>query len=359
MWISLLLALTAAVFLLPLLPALRELRLRQDILPVAVDPANAGNIDYFAESFLEFITPAIDAYQSGQTPRLLDQDYCLYLEDGRFEANTREAKALRTDRVVVGFGNLQLPAGFNFTQEVFSQKNIDIGESSRLRSILATEDLHFGKNSALLRWAHARNITVASGCRLLGRVSAEADMVLQPHCEFIRLNARRIMVAPISNNQTPEVHTLKSQTAEVTFLREYADANGRVLWDNDLDFPEHGLWRGDLVIRGHARIRANARIHGSLKVYGDVQIEASAIIDGTLVSNGSIHIANGCTVQGPVVSEQSIIIDSQTHIGDIDKPSTVTAPSIQIASGVVVYGSLWARNRGAVLLLLEDPSPRL
>ena len=354
MWVSLLLVGTTLLFLLPLLPTLIELRLREDIQPVAVDPANAGNIDYFAESFLDFITPAIADFQAGKTQRLIDQDYSLFRDDTGFDADAAEMLQSIRHRITIGLGSLHLPAEVYFSQEIFSQKNIDCGERSRLRSVLAIGNLHLGGDSQLLRWAHARNISVDSGCLLLGRVSAEAELVLQPRCEFTRLNAQTITVAsepgsPIADSQQP-----LAPTTEVTMLRERADRSGRVLWEGDLDFPEFGFWRGDLIVRGNALIRVNAQISGSIKVYGDIQIEPGAGIDGTLVCNGDIHIAEQCRLKGPVVSEQQITIDQHTRIGNPDTPTTVTAPSILVVAGVTVHGSLWARNRGKTLAALDD-----
>lgn len=353
MWTSLLFVCAAVIFLLPLLPALLELRLRQDIQPVAVDQANAGNIDYFAESFLEFISPAIDAYQAGRSQQLIPQAYCLYQQDSDFQPDLIELQKTRTDRVIVGFGDLQLPAGFNFTQEIFSKQNIDCGERARLRSVLATENLRFGRNSQLLRWAHARNISVDSGCLLLGRVSAEAELVLQPYCEFTRLNAQRIVVLPTLGGELIEPVACLTPKVEAAMLREFADHSGRVLLDTDLDFPENAIWQGDLVIRGNALIRRNAHISGSLKVYGDIHIESGVTIGGALVCNQNIHIAKHCRLQGPVVAEQTIAIDSGSRVADAGAPGTVTAPQIRVAAHVVIHGTLWARSRGEALLSLE------
>ncbi|WP_446809556.1 hypothetical protein ACH50O_20260 [Methylomonas sp. 2BW1-5-20] len=355
MWTTLLFTCTACIFLLPLLPAIIELRLKEDIEPVAVDQANAGNIDYFAESFLAFITDAINDYQSGKTEQFSQQNYCLYQQDAVFTASAEELKRAGTDRLVVGLGDLRLPPDFNFTQEVFSKGNINCGEKVRLRSALAIGDLQLGKNSQLLRWAHACNIFVASGCVLLGRVSAEADLNLLPHCEFVRVNANRIYVMPKHGEPAYEQPVpVDAPKIEVNQLKTYLDNAGRVLLDGNLDFPANGVWQGDMVIRGDAVIREDAEIAGSLKVYGDIHIESGVTITGAIVCNKKLNVASRCVLNGPLVAEKQIELDSGCRIGNPLAPSSVTAPVIRIAMGVTVHGTLWARNRGEVLAALTD-----
>lgn len=348
MWTSLLFASAAGMFLLPLMPALLELRLKRDIKPVTVDQANAGNIDYFAESFQTFITDAINDYQAGETDRLVQQNYSLYEHDTHFQPTTTEAEQAIADRLIVGFGELFLPAGFNFNQEIFGKRNVNSGENCRLRSVLALENLVLGKNTQLLRWAHARNIFAASGCVLLGRVSAEAEFRLQPYCQFARINANPIFVD--SGNDVDDVCQASEQSkTPVVALKDFVDSAGRVMLDNNLDFPEHGSWQGDMVIKGNALIRRGAYISGSLKVYGNVLIEPGVEILGAIISNKTLTIATDCLLNGPLVAEQIIEIDNRCRIGRPGVPSTVTAPIIRIASGSRVYGSLWARERGEVV----------
>jgi len=44
-----------------------------------------------------------------------------------------------------------------------------------------------------------------------------------------------------------------------------------------------------------------------------------------------------------------MVIESGTHCGSARNPTTVAAPTIELEEGVVVFGSLWARNEGRVV----------
>jgi cytoskeletal protein CcmA (bactofilin family) len=355
MWLSLLFVMTILLFLLPLLPALLELQLKQDVSPIRIDQAHAGNIDHFAESFMTFIKQAIDDHQAGRNNALAPESCCLLENDGLFEPTLDELKRSRTNRLIVGTGHLYLPDQFNFTQEIFSEKDIMGGKNDRIRSVLALGDLELGENSELLRWAHARKIKVGAGCILLGRISAEEAIVFQPECEFTRVNARRVYVqSGDSTGIADEVFLLpeKGQKTEVSALQSHVDDSGRVLLNGNLDFPEHGFWKGDLIVRGNALIRREAQIFGNLKVYGQLRIEPGVNITGSIVCNKNIIIADACALGGPLVAESQIDIDVGTRIGASAALTTITAPVIRIASGVTIYGTIWARIRGETLASL-------
>jgi hypothetical protein len=41
-----------------------------------------------------------------------------------------------------------------------------------------------------------------------------------------------------------------------------------------------------------------------------------------------------------------MLIQKGTRCGTLQNPTTVSAPNIQVEEGVVVFGTLWARDQG-------------
>jgi hypothetical protein len=50
-----------------------------------------------------------------------------------------------------------------------------------------------------------------------------------------------------------------------------------------------------------------------------------------------------------VVAERELAIASGVRCGTLEYPTTVSAPRIEVEEGVVVFGTLWAREHGQVV----------
>jgi hypothetical protein len=57
-------------------------------------------------------------------------------------------------------------------------------------------------------------------------------------------------------------------------------------------------------------------------------------------------LAANCVVLGAVLSEVAIVVGPGCTVGAPGAPATITAPHIEIAPGVTVYGTLWAEKKG-------------
>jgi cytoskeletal protein CcmA (bactofilin family) len=89
---------------------------------------------------------------------------------------------------------------------------------------------------------------------------------------------------------------------------------------------------------------------GSVKSNGHLTVDSGASVDGSLLSATTMHVGPDCRIGGPVLAEHGVIIESGTHCGSARNPTTVAAPTIELEEGVIVFGSLWARNEGQVVL---------
>ena len=103
------------------------------------------------------------------------------------------------------------------------------------------------------------------------------------------------------------------------------------------------------MIRGRLLLRSGVRICGSVKSLDDMVLEDGVSVEGSLIGAKKLSIGPHCTIHGPVVAERVLAIAAGTRCGTWEHPTTVSAPSIEVEEGVLVFGTLWARERGQVV----------
>ncbi len=328
-WVAALFLLTGAVFLLPLLPALYELRVRRDVTPLKIVQGHEGNARHFAERFRAFIRDELDRIEAGGAPGFL-----LPEKNMDFAMSPEESRQGGIGRVVAARGALHLPDGMVFGREVYAGADLAGGQGNRYRAALAEGGLHLGSGSVVLRWAHGRRVEVASGATLLGRISAAEELVILGPAAFTRLSAPAIQFGA----DHPAPCTIPSRRGHA----------GRKVFHGDFALPSGQAHRGDVVAQGTAVIGSDAEFDGSLKGTAGVRVEAGAVVSGSLVSGRDLVILGPGFVAGPVVAEGEVVIGRDVVIGSPEAPTTVTAPVIRIENGARVHGSVWARERGVV-----------
>jgi len=345
-------ALTGALFLVPLIPAIVELRLKRDAKALNVIQQYAGDIRHFSQGFRSYtadlLEPLRECVSSGGTATgtLPHGDQCLLLGSPDAAELLQPGSTDNTcDFVVLAGANITLPGGITFTKELFASRQITAGERCTYRAILCDSDVRLGRASHVSRWAHAAGkFQAGENCDLFGRISSEREIELLPGCVFQRLNAPRIAFGAVNETQEREPSIAISSEA----LNKGIAAT-RQLVDNDLEIAPGAVIAASIVTRGNLTIGAGARILGSAKSHKQMTLGQGALVAGSLISVSTIHIGANCEVAGPVIAEHGLEIESGTHCGTTQKPTTVSAPTIQIEEGAVVYGTIWARQEGQVL----------
>lgn len=79
-------------------------------------------------------------------------------------------------------------------------------------------------------------------------------------------------------------------------------------------------------------------------------LEGGVLVEGSLISARKMSIGPHCAIHGPVVAERELAIAAGARCGTLEHPTTVSAPNIDVKEGVVVFGTLWARERGQVVI---------
>lgn len=351
------LAVAALVFvvslmlLLPLVPALLELRRKSDALPLNVIQQHAGEIRHFANSFRAYIKQLQPTLQqcvvSGTNASGAMPDGEEYVVLGRTDqpllVALRQRDAIRP--VVIAAGtDMVVPPKATFSKDIYAGARFRGGEKNNYRAILGEAEVHLGCSSCVTRWVHAvGEFTAGLGCRLYGRVSSDAVIRLHADCNFLRLNAPRIEIGQVAGNvnPTPTNATLSTNLG--------TGPSRRFLHDGDFEIHAGEVVRGNLVIRGKLHIRSGARVCGSVKSCDDMVVENGVSVEGSLISAQRMRIGPDCAVHGPVIAEHGLAIASGTRCGSPQNPTTVSAPRIEIEQGVVVFGTLWAREYGQVV----------
>ena len=78
-------------------------------------------------------------------------------------------------------------------------------------------------------------------------------------------------------------------------------------------------------------------------------LDEGVSVEGSLISAREMRIGSNCAVHGPVVAELELAIATGTRVGSRQYPTTVSAPWIKAEEGVLVFGTLWAREHGEVV----------
>ncbi len=346
-YMALLLTVVGTLLVVPLLPAINELRQKTDVEPLNVIQQHAGEIRHFAQSFASVITqlePALERSRvGGDMCRGVLPDGSPYVILGKADQLPELSRKgdLSYCPYVIAFSNsVSSPGYLNFERELYARGDFSGGEQSHYRAVLATSNVRFGRRSTVLRWAHAGSELVADGqCELYGRISAEHRIQLSPGCGFLRLNAPRIDIGRDPGDIGPGRISRESPLSLQT---------PRLLYDGDVTIETGEVVRANLVTRGKLQLRPGARVIGSVKSNKDLIIENEAIVEGSVICAERMIVGSRCTLHGPVIAERSITLYDGTVCGDLESPTTVSSPEIEVQEGVVVFGTLWARHSGTV-----------
>jgi cytoskeletal protein CcmA (bactofilin family) len=346
--VAALILISSLMFILPLVPSLVELRRKSDALPLNVVQENAGEIRHFADSFRRYIQALEPTMQrciaTATVAReiLPDGEECVVL------GAVDQAPVLGLEHqdsahpVVIAAGaDLVVPPSVTFSKDIYARGQFQGGEKNNYRAILGEKDVRLGASSRVVRWVHAvGTFTADLGCRLHGRISSDSLIRLHADCTFLRLNAPRIEIGRAAESR--EAPSLSS-------IPFGSGTPPRFFHDGDFEIRAGEIIRTGIVIRGNLHIRSGARICGSVKSANNIVLEDAVLVEGSLISARKMHIGQRCAIHGPIVAERDLAVAAGTRCGSFEHPTTVSAPSIELEEDVVVFGTLWARERGQVV----------
>ena len=340
--------LTGVLLTVPLIPAFKEVRRKTDAEPLNVIQRHAGDIRHFAHSFAEVIQelkPVLERCQrSGAGARGVLAGGSEYLVVGNLKnipGLVKQGEAFMCSTVVAFVAEFVCPGSVIFGQEIYAHQRFTGGAHNQYRAILGENDVSLGPASTILRWAHSEKVlTAAARCHLYGRISAAQLIRVEQGCTFLRINAPRIELGtPLSAKESVGVSNNAVSGRHP----------GRLLYDGDFEIPAGEIIHNNIVTRGRLVIRAGARVEGSVKSNKDMLLEDRVTVEGSVISAERMLIGRNCVVHGPVIAERKMVIRTGTHCGDPQEATTVSSPEIEVEEGVLIFGTLWARQSGTVV----------
>jgi cytoskeletal protein CcmA (bactofilin family) len=352
---ALILGLLAGVlFMLPMLPAIVELWLKRDAQPLGVVQQYGGDIRHFAHGFRNYMAElqrqlqqcvASGTTATGTLPK--GDEYILLGSPDNVSCLPIRKQDLTCTVVVAAGSDILLPDRSTFIKEVFAAGEFVGGKHCVYRAVLGEKSIHLQQASKVIRWAHSvGEFRAEHGCDLYGRISSDQEIQLQSCCVFQRLNAPRIS---FGSSGIADMRSSCLVSDVVPDTRPLPGPGARALVEGGKEIRSGEVITGSIVVRGKLHIHAGARVLGSVKSNKDTIVEAGVYVQGSLISAARLHIGPGCRIGGPVVAEHGMEIRSGTECGTMRTPTTVSAPTIEVEEGVVVYGTLWARNEGRVV----------
>lgn len=342
-------AVLAALVLLPLLPAVREVLRPRDDKPLRAASVPTQDTAHFARTFRRFLQDAVaEAMVRAREGETVDAT----LPDGKPcrclpALTTLTSGELSDPAVLAAAGDLTLPEHSNLPHEVYADGRVTVGSGSNLRAVLAEGDIELAAGCHSARWLHAEGTLRASrDCDLCGRASAGTALILATSCRFERLQAPAIHFGHPNGRPTPTVvDSIQRRRVEPRDLPHLVDDRaGRALVEGDLDLPANSDFSGDIVVTGNLRIGAGSRIDGRLKSHGDVQVESKCRLDGAVTAGRNLVLGEDVQVSGPVIAERHIHLGSGSRVGEPGMPTTITAETIDADSGAVAHGIVWGRG---------------
>jgi hypothetical protein len=354
MWPLLFFLFAVTIFMVPLIPALRELLQPTDIDPLNIEYDHDRNIRRFAQKFSQlsrahlhsFSMPdhqdgkAISTHRKGPGVILVAAGCPVQLSDDEYRQR-------KTNRELVAERNIDLPDHFNFLRGVYAAGDIRSGTENRFQALLAEGDAALGANSEVLRWLHAVHVHVGHKAALYGRASAEEEIHFLGAARFERVNAPRIFFGEVNRHSVAVATARIAALDQIGAMVDHRPDEGRIIAHGDLVLPAHSVLQGNLIVYGKLCIGTGALVLGSIKAYGGIRLETGVTIRGALVSIGRIVCGIKSVVDGPLISESTVLVGPGSRIGSANQPTSVSAPVIKFyAPNTIAYGTLWARVRG-------------
>ncbi|MEO6443980.1 MAG: hypothetical protein ABIZ91_03295 [Gemmatimonadaceae bacterium] len=341
----LLLTVTIAWVLAPVLPAIFELLRPTDAEPLDAVGSDSGDLTVFADGFRNYLArqlPAALQASPGAEYRGELQDGTPFLQVGERAEFLGESASdgAHSSRVVTTVPTT-LPGGEVFMMELLARSTMQGGPDAIYRAVLAEQDLSLGERSSVLRWVHAAgNLYVGSGSTLFGRASALRDLRLGNDVSFTRVRAARVVTGS-AEPPAPMLFPLVMQgttkfpvgtTRERTFTRVAGD----------FTVPEGGAVTGSLVVTGTLTVEAGARIGGSVKTHGDCVLHDDVVIDGALISRRDVTTGRGCAIHGSLAAERTVVLGPGSSVGTPLAQASLAAERITLHDGVQVFGAVTA-----------------
>jgi len=345
---------TATLLLLPVTPALYELRKRRDAAPLPTS-RHDGRIANFADAFQSRLEPLLPQLKKCRDERELLRTHIDGMEvllvgsdDFNFDPD-----AMKGVNAVICGEAATVPSGRLVEADVYADSSLELGEGAVLRAALGARDIVLGEKSAVMRWLHARgNIYLRQGSAAYGRLSAGQSICLEKGSGFQRMHAPKIVTVGLNGDGSEliasKAHVCQSETGNRKERDDLFASRERIRVLGNFVLPTRASLNANVIATGEMRIGSGARFFGNAKSYKDTVVEADACVHGSVVCGGTLRLGPRSYVAGPVMAEGDVLMDGGSCVGGPDALTTMSSSGAKIAAGCRLHGTVWARVQGNV-----------
>ena len=327
-----------ALLTLPFVPAFHEWLYPSDVAALPISANYTSQTDYFAKR--------LHADVAAKTGQGLPTGY---EEFNYVSAAVEDMNWIEADKRLISADSIESPLPIRSVQPLYVAGDIRSADGSYFSSLYAAGNIILGDQSEIKDWAHATGtLTVGRRSSALRRISAGVAIELEDEVWFERLYAPALLFGRVGNyKREPDPGNQKAG--------KFADLPGAVcqtpllyLIRGDCALPADTIYIGSLIVTGFLTIGGGTTVTGDIKAREGTSIGPGAWVKGAIVCEKRIYVFKGARAIGPVVSESDVLIGTNSVIGLPDSPTTITAQNIILESGVMVHGTVWAREIGMV-----------
>jgi len=186
-----------------------------------------------------------------------------------------------------------------------------------------------------------------------GPLEQDTDIHLSEGCVFQQLDAPTIRFGRALQQGHVSVVGIRGLTPVYATL-DMSRLPGAQVWgsgwrvEGDCHVPHGSEIMGPLVVTGRLSLGRGCLVHGDTMVHRDLHADHDCVLLGSVFCDGSIHLGAAAKVKGPIIAGKGLHVQAGGQLGDPQNPTSVMADQIEVASGVIAHGSIWASNRGSV-----------
>jgi cytoskeletal protein CcmA (bactofilin family) len=187
---------------------------------------------------------------------------------------------------------------------------------------------------------------VGPGSSVFGRTSSEKEVHLAPGVTFDRIGAPLIVVGSAAPRPMPAAASGPNFQAPERSRR----LGDHLRVEQDLEVPADTVIEGNLVVAGRCWLGRGVRVNGSLKVHRELTMDDGVVITGAVVSRNLIKVGRDSWIKGPIISEEHLEIGPGSTVGTPEQPTTVSARTISLSSGITLSGQVMGEDGGQTTL---------
>lgn len=356
--------LTLSIFAIPLLPSLREFMRPSAKASLLVPVDHDTDPRRFALNFRQLVlNGAADLLSGGKAATAPATTGTV---DGRPAGGQAEHEFRAFDSGAIEFDPSQAESGARpvlvsatpvtieqrgwCQNDLYCSATVRCRTSSRVRAVYSESVLALAERAVVARWAHARDVYAADMNELYGRITADSVIHIGNRAMFERLHAPSILFGRRHGRADelaakPKARLVRHLDRLGTVVARQKNL-GRVVYHGDVHVPADSYVEGDLVVHGNLRLGPNVRIQGSLKARGSISVSAGCEVSGGVFAGEWVFVGRRSKIGGPLVGERRVVLGSQCQVGSPQRPVTVSSARVDVLNGVLVHGTVWAREFG-------------